>query len=71
MIFWLRFEIAIIFMDRTLNLEGIMTLSKIHIHLKMIKNKMSCTTTTINIYYIINFVPKFICMKKTFGKKDM
>ncbi len=32
---WLWFEIIIIFKDETLNLQGIKTLSKIHIHSKM------------------------------------
>jgi len=38
---WLRCEIIIIFKDETLNLQGIMTLSKIHIYFKMI-NKKTC-----------------------------
>jgi hypothetical protein len=36
---WLWFEIIIIFKDETLNLQGIMTLSKIHIYSKMMKKK--------------------------------
>jgi hypothetical protein len=36
---WLQFEIVIIFKDMTQNLEGICTLSKIHIYSKMIFQK--------------------------------
>jgi hypothetical protein len=36
---WLRFEIIIIIKDETLNLQGIKTLSKIHIYSKMMKKK--------------------------------
>jgi hypothetical protein len=39
--FWLSFEIVIIFINKTLNLLGIQTLSKIHIYSKMI-NKKTC-----------------------------
>jgi hypothetical protein len=38
--------------NETLNLQGIITLSKIHIYSKMMKKKnMSRTWTTINTYY--------------------
>jgi hypothetical protein len=36
---WLWFEIIIIFKDETLNLQGIRTLSKIHIYSKTMKKK--------------------------------
>jgi hypothetical protein len=36
---WLWFEICIIFINGTLNLQGIRTLSKNHIYSKLIKNK--------------------------------
>jgi hypothetical protein len=39
--FWLRIEIIIIFINRTLNLQGIKIFSKIHIHSEMI-NKKTC-----------------------------
>jgi hypothetical protein len=38
-LFWLWFEIIIIFKDKTLNLQGIKTLSKIHVYSKMLKKK--------------------------------
>ncbi len=37
---WLWFEIIIIFINKTLNLQGIKTLSKIHIYSKMIKKEL-------------------------------
>ncbi len=43
--FWLWFEIVTIFINITLNLQGIRTLSKI------MNKKMSCIGTTISIYY--------------------
>jgi hypothetical protein len=64
--------IVIIFINKTLNLQGIKTLSKIHIYLKMIKKNMSCTRTTINIYYkkLYNKIcSKIHLMKKQFGKR--
>jgi len=36
---WLWFDIIIIFKDETLNLQGIKTLSKIHIYSKIMKKK--------------------------------
>jgi hypothetical protein len=36
---WLWFEIIIIFKDKTLNLQGMKTFSKIHIYSKMMKKK--------------------------------
>jgi hypothetical protein len=36
---WLLFKIVIIFINVTLNLQGIITLSKIHIYSKMINEK--------------------------------
>ncbi len=44
---WLRFEIIIIFKDETLNLQGIKTLSKIHIYSKMMTKK--------NVMYLENY----------------
>jgi hypothetical protein len=38
--FWLWFEIVVIFINRTPNLQGIKTLSKIHIYSKMINKKI-------------------------------
>jgi predicted component of viral defense system (DUF524 family) len=43
--------IVIIFKDKTLNLQGINTLSKNHIYPKFINKKMSCTWTIVSIYY--------------------
>jgi hypothetical protein len=49
--FWLWFEIVIIFKDETLNLQGINTLSKIHILLKIYKQKIVMYLENISIYY--------------------
>jgi hypothetical protein len=38
--FLLWFEIVIIFINKTLNLQGIKTLSKIHIYSKLINKKI-------------------------------
>jgi predicted component of viral defense system (DUF524 family) len=64
-------KIIIIFKDKTLNLQGIKTLSKIHTYSKMMKRKIC--------QYLDNYknlltsckenVPKFIHMKKKLGKK--
>jgi hypothetical protein len=52
MIFWLWFEIVVIFVNRTLNLKGIMLLSNFSYLFKNDKKKnMSCTKKTISIYY--------------------
>jgi hypothetical protein len=40
--FWLWFEIVIIFMNKTLNLQGVMTLSENHIYSKNIYIKKTC-----------------------------
>jgi hypothetical protein len=49
--FWLWYGIVIIFINKTLNLQGIKTLLKIHIYSKMINKKMSCIETTMSIYH--------------------
>jgi len=58
--FWLWFEIVIIFINRTLNLQRIMTLSQIHIYSKMI-DKKTC--------YVLGELETFIityCKKNCF-----
>jgi len=60
---------------KKLNLQGINTLSKIHIYPKFINKKMSYTWTIINIYY--NNLPKklfknsFTYERVVFGQKVM
>jgi len=49
---WLWFEIDISFKEETLNLQGIITLPRIHIYSKIMNKKnMSRTWTIISIYY--------------------
>jgi hypothetical protein len=64
--FWLQFEIVIIYINKTLNLQGIMTFQIFKFIKKGYKKNMSSTWTTISIYYTKckNIVPKFIHMKK-------
>jgi hypothetical protein len=56
---------------KTLSLQGINTLLKIHIYSKTMNKKMKCTWTIIRIYYkkIAKKIQKFICMKKLFWGK--
>jgi hypothetical protein len=71
--FWLWFEIVIIFINKTLNLQGIKTLSKFHIYSQMIIIKILCTRTIISIFLKNcrkNYSKIHLCEKKSFGKND-